>query len=103
MNKISIGGFTRITKTEARKAYKNGENVYMLPCKVSPVNYWFSPCKMDREARYKTIEENGVISLIEREDVFDCICNEFWLYNCNYNELGKYIAFYVKEEKNNEK
>ena len=40
MNKISVGGFTRITRKEARKRYNAGEVVRMCAVKLSPVNEW---------------------------------------------------------------
>lgn len=46
MNKISVGGFTRITRKEARKRYNAGEVVRMCAVKLSPVNMWgcFADC-----------------------------------------------------------
>ena len=40
MNKISVGGFTRITRKEARKRYNAGEVVRMCAVNMSPVNMW---------------------------------------------------------------
>lgn len=98
MNKIEIGGYTRISKSAAKKAFNNGENVYMLPCKVSPNSYWIIPVKMSRKERLKTEINNGIVSVVPRNDLFECECNEFSYYNCNNNETGNYIAFYVKEK-----
>lgn len=75
MNKISVGGFTRITRKEARKRYNAGEVVRLCAVKLSPVNMWgcFADCCRE----------------------FDTVVNAFTFYNCNV-ETGRYPAFYVK-------
>ena len=83
MNHIEIGGYSRISKARARKEFNAGNDVFIMPVKASPVNIWFSPYCANRFAWYT---ENRS---------FDSIVNEYEFYNCNYNELGKYAAFYV--------
>ena len=81
MNKPRIAGYARINKTQARHAYNAGKDVYILPCKVRFNNMWFAPYIAN-----KTCGE-----------AFITIVNQYSYYNCNYNELGKYPAYYVKE------
>ena len=50
MNKISIDGFTRITRKEARKRYNAGEVVRMCAVNMSPVNMWDCFVNCCREA-----------------------------------------------------
>lgn len=83
MNKISVGGFTRITRKEARKRYNAGEVIRMCAVKLSPVNMWGCFADCCREA------------LSPRSREFDTVVNAFTFYNCNA-ETGRYPAFYVK-------
>ena len=87
MNKISIGGFTRISKAAARKLYNENKAIYLCPVKLSPVNIWRSAAQVRKDCMIDYIDNS-----------FENICNHFSFYNCNYNETGKYIAFYVKEK-----
>ena len=84
MNKINIGGYSRISKSKARKLFVNEEKFYIFPCKVSPLNHW--GLGMDVECGLWGVGKE-----------FDKFVNEYEYYNCN-NELGKYSAFYVKSE-----
>ena len=90
MNKISIGGFTRISKAAARKLYNENKAIYLCPVKLSPVNIWQGAMQVRKDC------------IDEYNRSFENVYNNFWYYNCD-NERGNYIAFYVKEEKNNEK
>lgn len=40
MNRIQIGGYTRITKKEAARRYNAGEVIRLTACKLSPVSPW---------------------------------------------------------------
>lgn len=84
MIKIEYNGFTRISKAMARKLFNNGTPVYILPCKVRLDNAWFKPAMINRNN-------------LDNES-FEKIVNAFEYYNCNYNELGKYASYYLKEE-----
>lgn len=94
MNKISIDGFTRITRKEARKRYNAGEVVRMCAVNMSPVNMW--DCFVDccREA-FPPIAGDGFNTVVSRSREFDTVVNAFTFYNCN-SETGRYPAFYVK-------
>ena len=95
MNKISIGGFTRISKAAARKLYNENKAIYLCAVNINPT---FGAIKAARETWYKTIVNDGFVSVVPRNDSFDCLCNAFSFYNCINSETGKYIAFYVKEK-----
>lgn len=40
MNRMTVDGYSRITKQEAARRYNAGEVVRMTACKLSPVNFW---------------------------------------------------------------
>ncbi len=84
MLKVKIGGYERISKQRARKMYNAGETVYLVPCKVRPDNSW----GMLYDANYYNWNKC---------EPFDTIVAAFEMYNCQYNETGRYTAFYRKE------
>lgn len=75
--------YTRVNKAVARKAWNNGEQLLMVPARVRPDNMW----------GIGVIVETGSGS--RPGESFDKFVNEFEYYNCSYNELGKYAAFYL--------
>lgn len=83
MIKIETCQFTRISKRRAENLYNQGETIYIVPCKVYPSNdnHWIKPYD---------------IKLSNDIDSFDRVVSSFEYYNCNYNETGKYTAFYIK-------
>ena len=83
MNQVRVNGYVRISKQKARRLYDNGENIYLLPCKVSPASEWIRPYQAN--------------DYLEYQRSFDRVLASFEYYNCQYNELGKYPAFYIKE------
>ena len=83
MNKIEIGCYSRISKARARKEFNMGNDVYIMPVNMSPVNGWVLPYCANIFAWYT--ESNS----------FDSIVNAFEFYNCNGGEMGKYAAFYI--------
>lgn len=88
MNKIEIGGYSRISKAKAEKLYNDYQTIYLCPVKMSPVNMWTGAMQARKDCTV-----NGYT---DREETFNQLYNAFSYYNCN-NETGKYIAFYVKE------
>lgn len=70
--------YTKINKTKARKLVAQCKQVFCAPNNAWLGSAWISPCEVpfDRD--------------------FDKFCNEYVFYNCG-TELGKRIAFYVKE------
>ena len=83
MKKVSINGYKRINKTQAKNLYKNNKEVYLLPSNVRIGSKWIKPTK---------IKYNDNVG-----DAFDSICNEYQFYNCN-SEVGKNIWFYMRED-----
>ena len=71
--------YKKIEKRQARTLYNKGIKIYLLPCKVRFFNNWIGVCE---------IEKN------ERD--FDSVVNEYSFYNCKYNELGLYPAYYIE-------
>lgn len=50
MNRIQIGGYTRITKKEAARRYNAGEVIRLTACKLSPVSPWGCHSDAQRES-----------------------------------------------------
>ena len=76
----------RINKKRARNLYNKGISIYLLPCKVQLDNIWIKPHQIN--IRDYPGEVNS----------FDRRVNAFEYYNCNYNQLGYYTAYYIEEE-----
>lgn len=72
----------RVNKATARKLYRNGCEIHLLPCKVRLKNEWVSPI---------------AISLETHNETFDRVVNQYEYYNCNA-ELGYYAHYYVTED-----
>ena len=77
---IEGNGFIRISKKVARAMFNDGQPVYVLPHKVNLYYEWIKPTN---------ITEIDKIT-------FDSCVNAYSYYNCQYNELGKYVAYYKK-------
>lgn len=73
----------KITKTQARKRFEKGEQIFVLPNKIRFDNIWMQPFHFTK-------------AQIEPDD-FDTVINCYEYYNCN-SETGKRCAYYVKEE-----
>ena len=91
MNQIKINEWKRVPKKTARKLYDDGVTIRVCPVKVNPCNEVY-PMSYDMNIR-----DTFGIEALEWEKTFDARVNSFEYYNCNYNETGKYAAFYVKE------
>lgn len=72
----------RVNKTKARNTYNENKKVYLLPCNVSPTNFF-----MTVKTSYIQLETSHMS--------FDEKVNAFEYYNCCEN-LGKYCSFYVE-------
>jgi hypothetical protein len=96
MNKYKSNICERVSKNKAKSLYNAGFTVFALPCKVRPV----FPSE-GGAALYYPCEWNLFTpgSDMKKAWDFEKLVNAYSYYNCNYNELGKYIAFYVKSEK----
>ena len=95
MNKIKIGGYTRITKKEAARRYNAGEVIRLTACKLSPVSPWgcYSDVQKDHNA---TVSGDGFNTTVARNREFETVVNAFTYYNYT-NETGKYPAYWKKE------
>ena len=71
------------------KNYKKyiGLTIYMAPVnmRIETGEYWTQPFEMQID------EYNDYIDYIN-------YINEVTYYNCNYNELGKYLKFYIEQQ-----
>lgn len=72
----------RVNKATARKMYRSGCEIHLLPCKVRLKNEWVSPI---------------AISLETHKVTFDRVVNQYEYYNCN-KDLGYYAHYYVTED-----
>ena len=84
MIKVETKHYRRISKARARNLYDAGTDILVVPCKVNPENEWGIGVKT-----------NG--HYWDGTD-FDRFIHEFIWYNCQYNETGKYPAFYEIKE-----
>ena len=83
----------RITKKQARAAYKNGLTVIICPCNLRPFTPWHNEHRLNRKYREQfVIDEIGVIN------DFNNLVNSFEYYNCINSKTGKYSAFYIPVE-----
>ena len=81
MNEFTV----KVTKPNARKIYRAGYDVLLIPCKARVDSMW--GCA-------------SVINIATSEDSvnqFDRAVGAFMYYNCHNYELGYYPHFYVRE------
>ena len=90
MRNIEINGYKRVTKTTARKLYNAGQTIRLCPVKCNPCNAYY-PMGFDMNK-----DDEFSVEPFDWELKFDTRVNRFEYYNCQYNELGKYSAFYVR-------
>ena len=91
MNQITVDGWKRISKKAARKLYNEGKTIRLCPVKIHPCNEYY-PMSFDMNK-----DDKFDVEPFDWELEFDTRVNRFEYYNCQYNELGRYAAFYVKE------
>lgn len=85
MKKYNFKTLERINKRAAKKLYNSGVDVLFIPCKCNPENNFYN----------LGIWENKYLD--GQHETFEKLLNEYEYYNCNYNVLGKYTAFYIKK------
>lgn len=78
MNEFQNDKVRKVNKSVARNLFREGVDVYVLPCKVRYDNPWIQPY------------------LLQRTDTFDRIVSEYEYYNCNA-EVGYYCSYYVEK------
>ena len=81
--------FKKVNKPTARKLYREGREIYLLPCKVNEQaledkNFWIKPVCI------------SLATSEETENKFDRSVNAYEYYNC-CAELGYYAHYFVKE------
>lgn len=90
-NSVMIAGkeWERVTKRTAYKMFLNDKDtrLALCPCKANPCNFWVGLLEVSDDAR-------------RSKETLDSFINAFIYYNCGYNELGRYPAYYVMREKN---
>ena len=89
MRQIETAHWRRITKAKARKLYISGVNIMLVPHKVNPENRWGIGYIVHKHSE---IPEYG------QYWYWDRLIDQFVLSNCQYNELGKYPAFYEERK-----
>lgn len=81
MRQYSIGGYVRISKAEARRAFNAGETVYFCACNMRPGAPWHPETAADNSDGGSFAAAVG------------------WAehYNCTSAETGRYLAYYRAE------
>lgn len=79
MNEFQNGEVKKVNKAVARKLFREGKKVYVLPCKVRFDNVWIKPF------------------LLQKTNTFDRLIAEYEYYTCNA-ELGYYCSYYVEKK-----
>ena len=102
MNRITMNGYTRISKREAEKRFVAGEPILICPCKMRPNDrFWGGSYITDlkHELDVYGMNDSEPVARETKGAIFINLCLLFTYYNCQYNETGKYPAFYkeVKE------
>lgn len=80
----NFGEYTRISRAAMPSVIKRNIPFMIVPCKCAINTPWNLACEMYPD---KIIKEYGT---------FENFLNYYIYYNCNYNDLGRYPAFYVK-------
>ena len=80
----------RVNKTQARKAFNNGDTVWLQSCKLAPNSYAI-PAWSTNADRYAGAADN--------DKWFDQVVGNFEFYNCNW-ETGYYTSYYVRAQEN---
>ena len=86
MNKITTAKVQRVSKPSARKLYNKGVEIYITPCKISPENCWGIGSWHTKDLS------------VDFDEDFDILVRDFTWYNCQYEDWGRYPAFYVRKE-----
>ena len=81
MRQYSIGGYTRISKAAARRAFNSGETVCFCACNMRPGAPWYPETAADNS-------DGGS---------FAAVVGWAEHYNCTCAETGRYLAYYRAE------
>lgn len=97
MKHIVRGGYKRVSKSEARRRYNNGETIRFTACNIVPDNLWGAYSDANN-GDYTQVSSDGFNTTIARNKDFDTVVSAFTYYNCVDSETGRYPAYYVKEQ-----
>ena len=96
--------FKQVNKATARKMYRAGWEIKLLPCKVNSAialdpsaqgHFWVNPVSIKEDSTAPVQLEDKSFSLCS-DTTFDRLVNAFEYYNCNA-ELGYYSHYFVSE------
>jgi hypothetical protein len=82
--------YRQVTKKTAKKLYLQGFPVVLCPCNLRPFTPWHCEHTIKKADRAQFVADE-----IGAANDFDNVVNSFEYYNCQYNETGKYTAFYI--------
>ena len=80
--------YERISKTKAKKLYKQGKTICIAPVNA---NMYYVLCDL-----YTYINKNDLKSKYGYTSHFDTLINEYTFHICN-NELGTYLKYFVNK------
>ena len=81
MRQYSIGGYARISKAAARRAFNAGEVVYFCACNMRPGAPWNPEIAADNS------DGSSFAAAVGRVEYYNCTCAE----------TGRYLAYYRAE------
>ena len=79
----------RITKSEAKKRFSNGEIIYLCPCKLSPHGPFSSACSIHSKEWLES--KDG-----DFQQAWQTMYRNWEYYNASY-ETGYYAHYYIEE------
>jgi hypothetical protein len=74
----------KITKSEAKRMYDSGKEIYLNPSKMRPYGVWHNAMKTSKKNSENTISD---------APTFEQLVNNYHYYNCN-KEMGLVVHFY---------
>jgi hypothetical protein len=81
---------TKINKTKARRLFKEGIELIVVPSKMPLDSVWGCSFRVNKE---DYIRQN----CDDTSNLFDRVMNQIEYYNCN-NEMGNYLHYYTEKE-----
>lgn len=86
MKKYNFNNLERISKAKAEKLYNSGVDVLFIPCKCNPENNFYNLGMWQNKSLWGQFE------------TFQQLVKNYEYYNCSYNELGLYTAYYIRKD-----
>lgn len=88
-------------KREAKKLWREGATIGLLPCNMAYPNVWMRPCPVQKDGYIEHIRTYWRDVFTESRDIVDAawesMYNNWAYYNTCY-ELGYYAHYYVEAE-----